>query len=122
MSEQDPQQLNPQQLMQRLDAVLTHVWMVRTFIKHSEEAEEDDELRDVQRTLYDYLLSLGTAWKDQDGEAYIRQAKKKLSKLQAATADFAEIQPEISTHMNYQMAVRSLQTAVADVAELLGCV
>ncbi|WP_246117766.1 amidohydrolase [Adhaeretor mobilis] len=105
--------------MQRLDSALTHVWMVRTFIKHSEEAEEDDELRDVQRTLYDYLLSLGTAWKEQDGDAYVRQAKKKLTKLQAATVDFAEIQPEISTHMNFQMAVRSLQTAVEEVARLL---
>lgn len=106
--------------MHRLDAVLTHVWMVRTFIKHSEEAEEDEELRDVQRTLYDYLLSLGTAWKEQDAEAYLRQAKKKLSKLRAATADFVEIQPEISTHMNFQMAVRSLQTAVAEVTALMG--
>ena len=38
-----------QDRMQRADDLLTHVWMVRTFIKHSDEAEEDDELREVQR-------------------------------------------------------------------------
>ena len=39
-----PHALSDQQRMQRLDELLSHVWMVRTFLKHSEEAEEDDEL------------------------------------------------------------------------------
>ena len=111
--------MSPSELMQRVDALLTHVWMVRTFIKHSAEAEEDDDLRDVQRTLYDYLLALGTAWQNQDAEAYLKQARKKLNKLRSATVLFAEIQPEVSTHMNFQMAVRSLQCAVDDVTRLL---
>ena len=42
--------------VQAIDDVLSHVWMVRTFLKHSEEAEEDDELRDVHRELYDLSL------------------------------------------------------------------
>lgn len=105
--------------MQRLDALVSHVWMVRTFIKHSEEFEEDDDLRDVQRGLYDFALALGTAWKEQDAEAYLKQAKKKIKKLRAATDLFADVQPEVSTHMNYQMAVRSLETAVTAIeAEL----
>lgn len=105
--------------MQRLDALVSHVWMVRTFIKHSEEFEDDDDLRDVQRGLYDFALALGTAWKEQDPEAYLKQAKKKIKKLRSATDLLSEVQPEVSTHMNYQMAVRSLQTAVAAIeAEL----
>ena len=40
-------------LMQRIDALLSHVWMVRTFLKHSEEAEDDERLCVVQRDLYD---------------------------------------------------------------------
>jgi len=108
-----------QELMHRLDSQLSHVWMVRTFIKHSEEVEDDPELNDVQRTLYDYMLALGTAWKAQDAEAYLKQAKKKLSKLRQATNDFVELQPEVSTHMNFQMAVRSLKLAVAEVECLL---
>jgi len=106
-------------IMHRLDALLSHVWMVRTFIKHSEEVEDDPELNDVQRTLYDYMLALGTAWKEQDKAAYLKQAKKKLSKLRQATNDFAELQPEVSTHMNFQMAVRSLEQAVSEIEALL---
>ena len=40
----------------RIDGLLSHVWMVRAFLKHCEEAEEDDELNAVQRTLYDLSL------------------------------------------------------------------
>ena len=34
--------MTPHEAMHRLDALLSHVWMVRTFIKHSEEVEEDE--------------------------------------------------------------------------------
>ena len=105
--------------MRQIDALVSHVWMVRTFIKHSEEIEDDPELSEVQRTLYDYMLALGTAWKAQDAEGYLKQAKKKLSKLRQATHDFTELQPEISTHMNFQMAVTSLNRAVTDIESIL---
>jgi len=105
--------------MHRVDALLSHVWMVRTFIKHSEELEEDEELGDVQRSLYDYMLALGTAWKAQDAEAYLKQAKKKLGKLRGACQQFAELQPEVSTHTNFQMAVASLQQAVKEIEAAL---
>ena len=105
--------------MQHLDALFSHVWMVRTFLKHSEELEDDPELNDIQRTLYDTMLALGTAWKDQDETAYLKQAKKKLGKLRQATDDFTELQPEVSTHMNFQMAARSLEQAVTEIEGIL---
>jgi len=111
--------MNSYETMHRVDALLSHVWMVRTFIKHSEELEEDDELGDVQRTLYDYMLALGTAWKAQDAEEYLKQAKKKLGKLRMACAQFAKLQPEVSTHTNFQMAVASLQQAVKEIEAAL---
>ncbi|MEL7497987.1 MAG: amidohydrolase [Planctomycetota bacterium] len=102
-----------------IDGVLSHVWMVRTFLKHSEEAEEDDELREVHRVLYDYMLALGGPLKDGDHAKYLKQAKKKLKKLKAADELFQEIQPEISSHTNFQMAATSLRRAIKRVAELV---
>ena len=111
--------MTPDELMQRVDTLLSHVWMVRTFLKHSEEAEEDDELCEVHRGLYDYMLALGEPHKNGNAAAYIKQATKKLSKLRSTTELFLEIQPEISDHTNFQMAAHSLKVAVAEIDELL---
>lgn len=103
----------------RLEDLFAHVWMVRTFIKHSEEAEEDDDLQDVQRTLYDTMLSLGGPSEARDCAAYLKQAKKKLRKLVEATRLFVELQPELSNHTSFRMAARSLDVAVKEIARLL---
>ena len=105
--------------MRRIDDVLSHVWVVRTFLKHSEEAEEDEELIELQRELYDYMHALGEAWRRQDAEAYLRQAGKKFQRLRKAAERFSELQPEVSGHMNFQMARRSLEVAVAEIGRLL---
>ena len=111
--------MEPNELMLHIDSLLSHVWMVRTFLKHSEEAEEDDELCEVHRALYDYMLALGEPLKNGNAAGYIKQATKKLAKLRKATELFLEIQPEISDHTNFQMAAQSLKVAVAEVGELL---
>lgn len=105
--------------MDRIDSLLSHVWMVRTFLKHAPETEDEPELRDVVRQLYDYSLALGEPHQRHDAEAYLRQARRKLAKLRQTAADFAELQPEISTHTNFQMAARSLAAAVAEIGRLL---
>lgn len=105
--------------MQQIDTQLAHVWMVRTFLKHSDEAQEDDEVAEVHRELYDYMLALGGPLKEGNAEEYLRLAKKKLAKLKRATELFTEIQPEVSSHTNFQMAAASLRTAVGVVASLL---
>lgn len=108
--------------MRRIDALLSHVWMVRTFVKHSEEAEDDAELLEVVRALYDYTLAVGPAWTAQDAGAYLKMAKKKLHRLVDATEQFALLQPEVSDHTNFKMAVASLRTAVEDVRQILGAI
>lgn len=107
------------EFVERIDGLLSHVWMIRAFLKHCEEAEEDDEIREVQRALYDYMLALGGPLRDGDHAKYLKQAKKKLKKLKAANELFQEIQPEISSHTNFQMAAISLNRAVNQVAELI---
>lgn len=111
--------MDPAERMQRIDALLAHVWMVRAFLKHSEEAQDDDELAEVHRELYDYMLALGGPLKEQDAAAYLKLATKKLAKLKQATALLERIQPEVSAHTNFQMAVASLKTAVQEITELL---
>jgi len=94
---------NQAQLVKRIDELCSHMWMVRTFLKHSEEHEED----------------LGGPLKDGDHAKYLKQAKKKLRKLKNANELFQEIQPEISSHTNFQMAAVSLQLTVAQITDLL---
>lgn len=105
--------------MKRIDALLAHVWMVRAFLKHSEEAEEDDELAEVHRELYDYMLALGASLKENDSESYLKIATKKFAKLRRATELFVRIQPQVSTHTNFQMAASSLATAVGEIGRLI---
>ena len=105
--------------MRRIDDLLSHVWVVRAFLKHSEEAEEDEALFEIQRTLYDYMHSLGTAWKENDAEAYLKQAAKKFHRLRGAAEGFSQVQPEVSTHTNFAMARRSLNIAVQEIGNLL---
>ena len=109
----------PRDLMLAVDAQLAHVWMVRAFLKHSDEAQDDDELAEVHRELYDFMLALGGPLKEGNSDEYLKLARKKLGKLKKAAEKFAEIQPQISTHTNFQMAVASLRTAVSEVAKLL---
>lgn len=111
--------MSPADRMQHIDTLLSHVWMVRAFLKHSEEAAEDDELASVHRELYDYMLALGAPLKAGDADEYLRLARKKFSKLRQASELFAEIQPEISGHTNFQMAVQSLTQAVKEIGVLL---
>lgn len=106
--------------MQRIDALLSHVWMVRTFLKHSEEAEDDDELMEIVRELYDYSLGLGPAFNAQDADEYLKIAHKKFARLKRATEAYVELYPEISAHTNFKMAATSLLTAVAEVGTILG--
>ena len=106
-------------LMHEVDGWLSHIWMVRAFLKHSDEATDDEELADVHRGLYDFMLALGPSLDAGDAIRYLRIARKKLGKLKAATESFREIQPEVSGHMNFRMAAKSLTLAVRRVDDLL---
>ena len=105
--------------MRRIDTLLSHVWMVRAFLKHCDEAEQDEQLQEVHRALYDYMLALGGPLRQGDAAAYLKQARKKFSKLNRATQLFVEIQPDVSSHTNFQMAAQSLSAAVQEIGDVL---
>jgi hypothetical protein len=65
------------------------------------------------------MLALGKPLSEHDVDGYLRQARKKLTKLKNATELFREIQPEVSEHTNFKMAVHSLTAAVEQIEELL---
>jgi hypothetical protein len=109
----------PEEQMQHIDTLLSHVWMVRTFIKHSDEAEEDEELGEIHRTLYDCMLALGGPLAAGDAEGYLKMLRKKIGRLKQAAQFFRDIQPEVSCHTNFQMAARSLTAAVTDIVQAL---
>lgn len=106
--------------MARIDQLMSHVWMVRTFLKHCDEVEDDEELQSVVRDLYDVLLAVGPASASGDVAVYLKMAKKKRKRLTRAAALFAEIQPEVSGHTNFAMAARSLTIASNEIDQLLG--
>ena len=102
-----------------IDAEVAHIWMVRTFLKHADESEDDEDLRSVVRDLYDFILAVGPLDEVEDPLGYLKLAKKKLSRLRRALALYEEIQPEVSGHTNFVMAARSLRVAVDRVAALV---
>ena len=119
VTDKSPSNMPPDHAMQRIDTLLSHVWMVRTFLKHCDEAEEDEELCEVHRALYDFMLALGGPLKEGRADDYLKLANKKVSKLRKATELFLEIQPEVSGHTNFQMAAHSLRAAVEEIGEIL---
>ena len=102
-----------------IDTQVTHVWMIRTFLKHADEAEDDEDLRAIVRDLYDFILAVGPLDEVEDPAVYLKMAKKKASKLRRATELYEEIQPEVSGHTNFVMAARSLRTAVDQILAVI---
>jgi hypothetical protein len=50
--------MTPESAMERLNVILAHAWMVRTFLKHADEIQDDGELLEVHRMIFDYVRAL----------------------------------------------------------------
>ena len=107
------------ELMRAIDDQLSHIWMVRAFLKHSEEATDDQELASVHRDLYDFMLALGPSLEAGDAHRYLKLASKKFGRLRRAVELFHEIQPEVSGHTNFVMANHSLRIALRQIGLIL---
>lgn len=103
--------------VERCQTILSHAWMVRTFVKHSTEVEEFPELMAIVRNVFDLCRSVES--RVTDPKAYIHQLRKKLPKLKSATAQFAHDAPLASDHTNFRQAVISIQACVHELDSIL---
>lgn len=85
---------------------MAHAWMVRTFIKHSDEVEDFPELMETARAIFDTARAMEV--KRADPAAYVKTLAKKMPRLRASAEQFAREAPLASTHENFRQAVRSL--------------
>lgn len=111
------QSLSDQQIVDRCRKVLAHAWMVRTFIKHSEEVEDFPELMGIVRAVFDTCRALETRGDDPAG--FLHMLRKKLGKLKSAAIQFRLDAAEASTHTNFQQAVVSMDACVDELESLL---
>jgi hypothetical protein len=93
--------------------------MVRTFLKHADEIQEDEELLEVPRTLFDYCRAVEPAHERGDLKDYLHRIRGKLPRLRRAAELFAREHRRASDHTNFQMAARSLSGCVRQIEEVL---
>ena len=114
--------MTPEEAVGRLEVVLAHAWMVRTFLKHADEIQEDEELLDVPRTLFDSIRAVEPARERGDTKEYLRRLQGKLPKLRRVAEFFAREYRRASTHTNFEMAALSLSGCVRQLEEVLASV
>ena len=112
----------PAEAVERLNTLLAHLWMVRTFLKHADDIQDDDELLDVPRTLYDSIRAVEPAFQRGDTKDYLRRLKGKLPKLRKLAEFFAREYKRASVHTNFEMAALSLAGAVRQMEEVFAAI
>ncbi len=110
--------MSPDDAVERLNATLSHAWMIRTFLKHAEEIQENVEMLDVPRTLYDSIRAVEPALERGDVPEYLRRLKGKLAKIRRVAFYFRDHYKEFSPHTNYAMASASLLEVVRRMEEI----
>lgn len=114
--------MTPAEAVARLNFLLAHAWMVRTFLKHADEIQENEDMLDVPRTLYDSIRAVEPAFQRGDHAEYLRRLKGKLPKLRKAAEYFAEHFREFSPHTNFEQASLSLQGIVQQMDEVFAAI
>jgi len=114
--------MTPTEAVQRLDVVLAHAWMVRNFLKHAEEVQEDPEMLEVHRVIFDFIRAVEPSRQRGDHAEYLRRIRGKLSKLRRQAEFFAREYRRVSSHTNFEMAAASLSGCVRQIEEILAAV
>jgi hypothetical protein len=104
--------------VERLSIILAHLWMIRTFLKHADEIQEDEELLDVPRTLFDSIRATEPARERGDHAEFLRRLSGKMSKIRRVAELFAREHKRVSDHTNFHMAAQSLSGCVRQMEEI----
>jgi hypothetical protein len=112
--------MKPEDAVERINVVLAHAWMVRNFLKHADEVQENEEMLDVHRAIFDFIRAAEPAYQRGDAKEYLHRVRGKLSKLRRAAEHLAREWKAVSTHTNFEMASRSLTGCVSAIEEILG--
>jgi hypothetical protein len=111
--------MNENDAMDRINAILAHAWMVRAFLKHADEIQDDEEMLDVHRMIFDYIRALEPSFERRDSKEYLHRARGKLPKLKRVAEFFAREYQRVSDHTNFAMAAASLTGCVREIEEVL---
>ena len=110
--------MSPNEAVLRLNMVHAHAWMIRTFLKHADEVQENEDMLDVPRTLYDSIRAVEPAFQRGDTAEFLRRLKGKLPKIRKAAEYFNAHFKEFSPHTNFEMAALSLLGVVKQMEEI----
>ncbi|GIW82904.1 MAG: hypothetical protein KatS3mg105_4711 [Gemmatales bacterium] len=111
--------MTPEAAMEQINTVCAHAWMVRTFLKHADEIQDDADMLAVPRMIFDFVRALEPSYQRKDADEYLRRARGKLGKLKRVADYFASEYANVSSHTNFEMAARSLAACVAEIEEVL---
>ncbi len=114
--------MSPEGAMERLNIVLAHAWMVRNFLKHAEEVQDDEEMLEVHRMIFDFIRAVEPSYQRKDAKEYLHRLRGKLPKLRRQAEFFATEYRRVSTHTNFEMAALSLIGCVRTIDEILATV
>jgi hypothetical protein len=114
--------MTAEEAVNRLQGILAHLWMVRTFLKHAEEIQDDEELLDVPRTLFDYVRATEPAAQRNDTKDYLHRIRGKLPKLRRTAELLQREYRRVSAHTNFEMAALSLTACLCQIEEILAAV
>ena len=111
--------MTPEEAMEKLNAVFAHLWMVRTFLKHAEEIQDDEDMLQVPRMIFDYVRATEPSYQRADAVEFLHRARGKLAKLKRVADFIAQEHKRASDHTNFQMAALSLSACVKEIDEIV---
>jgi hypothetical protein len=108
--------------MERINVIMAHAWMVRNFLKHADEIQDDEDMLDVHRMIFDFIRAAEPSYQRRDAKEYLHRVRGKLSKLRRVADYLAREWQRVSTHTNFEMAARSLSGCVQHIDDILTAV